>query len=254
MGKRFIFPLLLTPLSLWALEISAGGGPQRELFRGWINYKGDNVDLKKDLHIKDRTKYFGFLNIRHKAKLWFIPLPDVRFSYLEVKSSGYGKVSKSFTFGFITVNYTDRVYTKFRLNQWDALFYYTPWRKKFAKASWGIGVKVLDFYGYVRSETTGQSDSKSELIPLPYLYADLRGQYKVVRLGVEGKGITAGGNNYFYDLASSLEFFRKFSKHAELTIGVGYRYQKYRVDDVGDVSASVRIKGPFAAASLTLSF
>ncbi|RTZ59706.1 MAG: hypothetical protein DSZ31_03445 [Gammaproteobacteria bacterium] len=183
-----------------------------------------------------------------------LPLPDIRISYLDVKSSGVGTASKTFTFGAITVNATDTVYTKFRFNQWDLTFYYTPLRKRFLTASWGLGAKIIDFKGRVTSLTTGNSDSKSAVIPLPYFYAKLGSQFKFLKAYVEGKGVTAGGNNYFYDLVGAIGVGYKFTKTFGVSLDAGYRYQKYRVDNVSDVSANTRIKGGFGVFSLNFSF
>jgi len=253
LAKIFI-PLALCAPSSFALQIEFGGGVQQEQFRGWISYKGDAVDLKRDLHIEDKVRGTAYIEIRHRAKLGIIPLPDIRVSYLDVKSSGTGTVSKSFTFGALTVNVNDRVYTKFRFNQWDLTFYYTPLRKKFLNLSWGLGAKIVDFKGSVTSLTTGRSDSKSATIPLPYLYLKLKTQFKFVRIYAAGKGLTAGGNNYFYDLAGAVGVGYKFTKTFGVSLDGGYRYQKYRVDDVSDVSADTRIKGAFATLSLNFSF
>ena len=256
MKKNLTFKtaMLLLPGALFALQIEFGGGPQQEQYRGWIQYKGDKVDLKKDLHIEDKTRGFGFIELRHKGKLGFIPLPDIRVAYLDVKSSGTGTVNKSFTFGILTVNVRDRVYSKFKFHQWDITFFYTPLRTKLLNLSWGFGAKVIDFKGYVKSLTTGQSDSKSATIPLPYLYLKAGSEIWFLHGYVKGKGLTAGGNNYFYDIAGALGIHYDFTSHFRISLDGGYRYQKYRVDDVDDVSANVRLKGGFGQLALTLAF
>ena len=71
---------------------------------------------------------------------------------------------------------------------------------------------------------------------------------------VEGKGITAGGNNYFYDVAGALGFKYKFNRFIAIPLDGGYRYQKYRVDDIDDVSANIRMKGGFGKLSLNFAF
>lgn len=252
---KVILPLALCSTS-FALQIEFGGGLQQEKFRGWIKYKGEKVDLKKDLHIKDKVKGTAFIDIRHKAKLGLLPLPDLKIAYLNVESSGVGTVSKTctFTFGSITFNVQDKIYSKFRFNQWDLTFYYTPLRKGFLNVSWGLGAKIVNFKGRVTSLTTGQSDSKSAVIPLPYLYVKVGSQFKFLRAYVDGKGVTAGSNKYFYDLAGAVGVGYKFTKTFGISLDAGYCYQKYRVDNVSDVSANSRIKGGFGLVSLNFSF
>lgn len=248
-------PVLGLVGSVYAFEIEVGGGPQQEQFKGWIQYKGDKVDLKNDLHIESKVKGFGYINIRHKAKLGFIPLPDIRIEYLNMESEGHGKVSKNFTFGIVTVTVSDRVYSKFRFNQWDITAYYTPLKvKNILYGSWGLGVKVIDFKGYVRSETTGKSDSKSATIPLPYLYGKIGGEFKFFHAYAEGKAIAADSKDYFYDIKGAAGLHYDFNKNFRVSLEGGYRYQRYRVDDVDDVSADARAKGGFGALALSVRF
>ena len=236
----------------WQLEV--GGGPQRENFNGWVKYKGDKADLKKDLKIQDKTKYFVYLNLRHKAKLGFIPLPDIRIEYLRMNSSGTGKVSKSFTFGNLVITFNDRVHTTFKFHQLDTTFYYTPLKLKNVEGSWGIGIKVIDFKTTVKSLTTQQTESKSATIPLPYLYGRLGGEFLIFHLYGDFKGIAAGNKNYFYDWRAFGGVHYQFTKNFKISLDGGYRFQRYRVNDVDDVSADVRASGPFAAFNLTLTF
>ena len=74
-------PILLSS-TLFALQIDIGGGPQQEQYRGWINYKGTQADIKKDLHIKDRVKGFGYINIKHHLSLLFIEKKRAKTPYL----------------------------------------------------------------------------------------------------------------------------------------------------------------------------
>ncbi len=248
-------------LSLWggifaanAVQIEVGGGPQQEQFRGWIQYKGDRVDLKKDLHIKDQVKYFVYFDLRHKAKLGFIPLPDVRVEYLRMNSEGTGTVSKQFTFGALTVGVNDRVYTKFKFHQLDVNFHYTPLKSKYLKGSWGFGAKVIDFKATVRSQNTGQTETKSATIPLPFLYLKLAGEYWLFHLFGEAKGAGVDGKNYFYDWRVGGGVHYDLTENFRVSLDGGYRYQRYRVDDVDDVSADTRAKGGFGSLSLTFTF
>ena len=84
--------ILASPLS-FASDYSFSVGPQRELFRGWVQYKGNEVDVKDDLNLGDKTKFHASLEWKHEIKL----LPDVKIDYLHVKTSGTGKISKNIT-------------------------------------------------------------------------------------------------------------------------------------------------------------
>ena len=275
MLRKFLPFLFASIATAW--EIKLLGGPQVEHYKGWISYKGDSADVKQDLHIKDRVKYFAGFNLHHSLSLFSIPLPDVRVEYLKVNSDGYGKARKSFTFGGIKVFAQDRVYSKFRFNQFDTTFYYTPLSFKFIKASWGFGLKVIDLKVFIRSETlnllqqnpvggaiinainalTGlnisASTSKTATIYLPYLYGAIKGNFLFLKSFAEGKALKVG-TNYFYDLRAGLTLSKEVVKNFSISLTGGYRLQRYRVDDIEDVSADVRMKGVFASLGLTFSF
>ncbi len=244
---------LLFGSSADALGLFVSGGPVVEQYRGWISYKGNAIDLKDNLHVKDQIRYFASVEFKHKISLLIIPLPDIRFEYLRVSSSGEGVVDKSFNFGNISIPYKDYVYTKFRFDQYDFTFYYTPLDVKLASVRWGLGAKFIDFYARIHSRTTGQTESKSVTVPLPYLY--LGGKLNLLFLGasLDVKGLKVG-TSYFYDASAKVGVEKTFAKVFHSALYIGYRAQRYRVDDVGDVSSDLRMKGPFIALTLGFSF
>ncbi len=252
--KAFLTAITLASVSSFAFQIEVGGGPQREKFAGWVQYEGDKVDLKNDLHIHDKTRYFVYLDIRHNISLILIPLPNIRIEYLRMDSSGTGTVSKSFTFGNLKIAVNDRVYSKFKFHQLDTTLYYTPLDLKIINASWGFGAKVIDFKATIKSLTTQQSETKSATIPLPYLYGRVGINLPFVHVYGDIKGIAAGSKNYFYDWRVAAGLSYSFAKIATLSLDAGYRYQRYRVDNVDNVSADVKARGPFAALTLSVGF
>ena len=248
--------LLLTSTFLsslsFGLNIEVGVGPQQEQFRGWIQYKGTSVDLKNDLHLQDKTRGFGYVIVRHKAKLWFIPLPDLRFEFLKIDTSGTGTLSKDITVGGITFTVSDRISTKVRFDQYDVTFFYTPLKVSLAKFSWGLGVKTIDFYYKVRSLTTGKESSKSATLPLPYLYG--RTDFYFLFLRAFGEIRVLPGSSYFYDAKAGGGVSFSIAPRLELFAHAGYRYQRYRVKDISDISSDIKIKGLFGQVGLSLSF
>ncbi|NPB05179.1 MAG: TIGR04219 family outer membrane beta-barrel protein [Aquificae bacterium] len=254
MVKRALLLTVAGTLASVALELEVGGGPQREEFRGWVSYKGEAVDVKRDLALQDKTKYFVYLELRHSAKLGFIPLPDLRVEYLRMNTYGRGVVSRTFTFGDITVNANEPISTELRFHQLDLTFHYSPLKTEFLRGSWGFGTKVVDFKVKVRRENTGEEESESAVVPLPYLYAKAAGEVRFVHAFGEIKGLGVDGKNYFYDWRVGAGLHYDVKENLRISLDGGYRYQRYRIDDVSDVSADVRAKGAFGALSLRLSF
>ena len=223
-----------------ASDFSFSVGPQRELFRGWVQYKGNEIDVKDDLHLEDKTKFSASIEWRHKIRL----IPDVKVDYLHVKTSGTGKISKNITFGDVTFNVNDTVHTDFKADQIDVTFFYNPVEREKLNLKLGAGVKYLTGYVNLRSLTTGAYSDTDYDIPVPYLYASATAKVSRFNFGAEVKGLSYSGS-YFYDwkLKGGIELGRAFAS-------VGYRYERLRIDDVEDLSTDLKIKGIFGEVGI----
>jgi len=256
--KLLLLGAFLTLSQSYAVDligsVTVEGGPQINRYRGWIQYKGTRVDLKNDLHLKDKTQYFAAVDIKKGATLALIPIiPNLKIAYLESETDGTGVLNANITIGGISFPVRDRVYSKVRFNQYDITLYYTPIDVGLASLSWGFGAKVIDFYEKVKSLTTGKSEDKSATIPVPYLYLKLGVDLPFVHASAEGKGLKVGGS-YFYDWAAKAGIGYSFMHVVRISLDGGYRYQRYRLDDVSDISSDARLKGAFGELSLTVAF
>lgn len=247
--------LLAVPAAANAIEISAGVGAWRENPSGWVEYVDTNtygttktkVDVDSDLNLSTKTRGEGWFKISG------IPLlPDIKVSYTQMKFSGSGIVNSSFTFGKITVPTKSYVESKLRANQVDAtLTYGVPFLSTVTagkvKANFGLNLKIIDGYIKVRytNPTAGTGeDSKSKTIPVPMLHLD--GEIRPIDL----IGVSASGNWIGY---SGSQFY-EYTLEAKVYpiphgfVGVGYRYQRLKIDDIGGVSSDLKVKGAFAEA------
>ncbi|WP_457679073.1 TIGR04219 family outer membrane beta-barrel protein [Thermovibrio sp.] len=259
--RKFLFTLsalIATTVSAGAITISGGAGAWREKPSGWLEYTKNNVngtgisattkvDVKDDLHLSDKTKPYGWVKISDIP----IPLfPDIKLRYTPMKFSGSGYAKTTFTFGNITVPAGTKVESKFRANQADIILTYNfPFVKGLTaqklNLQWGLNLKVIDGYAKVKylDPTTGtwKEDSKSATIPAPMLH--LEGEVRPIELAgisFEGNWIGYAGNQ-FYDWLAEFKVYPM--KH--LFLGVGYRYQRLKVDDVSDFSCDIKVKGAF---------
>lgn len=246
---------ILTCSSSYALTIEGGVGGWKEKPTGWVEYKKNNlystgvntkthVDLKDDLNLSDKTRPEGWFAIKG------IPiLPDVRVQYTKMEFTGSGTPTVNFTFGDITVNATDKIDAKLRANQVDVtLTYGFPFVKGLTNGrlelNWGANVKVIDGYVKVTDITKGLNESKSVTVPVPMVHLD--GALRPIdKLSLEFSGNWIGyAGSQFYDVLG--EF--KVCPIKKLFVGLGYRYQRLKIDDVSDVSSDVKVKGLFAEA------
>jgi outer membrane protein len=248
--------LAATTVQAKAISVSAGGGVWHESPSGWVEYVDTNVygttkttvDVKDDLNLSSKNRGEGWF------KITGIPLlPDLKVQYTQMKFSGSGVVNSSFVFGNIVVPTKSYVDSKLRANQVDfTLTYGVPFLGSLSggrvKVNWGANVKVIDGYVKVKyyNPTTNQSgeDSKSKTIPVPMLHLD--GQIRPVEfLGFEAEGNWVGySGNQFYDVKGEVKFYP--IKHG--FVGLGYRYQRLKIDDIGGVSSDLKVKGAFAEA------
>jgi len=228
-GITFFFSNVL------ASEFSFSIGPQKELFSGWVKYKGNEIDVKDDLHLDDKTKFSASMEWKHKIKL----LPDVKVDYLHVETSGTGTISKDITFGDVTFKVNDRIHTDFKADQIDVTFFYNPVEREKLNIQVGLGFKYLTGHVNLKSLTTGTYSNTDYDIPVPYLYASAITRFSHFCFGAEGKGLFYSGS-YFYDwkLKGGVKYGRVFAS-------VGYKYERLKIDDIENLSTDLKIKGIF---------
>jgi len=249
---------LLTTSTASAVSISGGVGAWSEKPSGWIEYANASasgadakVSVKDDLHLGDETKAFGWF------KLSGIPiLPDLKVKYTPMRFTGSGRVDTSFTFGDLVVPVGAQVDAKLEADQLDfTLTYGLPFVGRVTQGrvsgEWGVNLKVIDGYAKVRylnpQTKRWEEDSKSATIPVPMLH--LGGEVRpieLVSLSARGNWIGYGGSS-FYDWEAEVKVYPL----NRLFVGVGYRYQRLKIDDVSDVSSDLKVKGAFFEAGLT---
>ncbi|WP_456322277.1 TIGR04219 family outer membrane beta-barrel protein [Hydrogenimonas sp.] len=223
-------------------EIAIGGWNHEP--SGWIRYPsdtGDKVYVDDDLNLDTQTGIYIRAKLEHPLPI----LPNIRLAYNNVKSEGYGKISKSFTFGDATFNANEKTYSKVDLDSFDGTFY---WEVIDTGMDLDLGLTARYVNGSIKikSLTTGRSDDTDIDVVLPLVYANIRVPVPFLdglSIGAEGNYITYDGST-LYDLQADLRY--------TLTMGVGieagYRAQKYKLDDVQDTSSDIDFKGFFAGA------
>ncbi len=255
MKRLLVSALLFTAAGSYALplpfEFKAGLGYTWLSPSGYVSY-GDNnqtdeADLKDDLHLGDSN------NISAYVQFGLPVLPNIRLEYLPTKFDGSGKARKTIRFGDITISGTDRVTTKIDIKQYDLdLFYRIHF--PFITPRIGLAVKYLDGYIDVKTLYTQQHEHVDINIPIPLVYAGTTVDVPILplQLDVDGKGITYNGNYAFDIKAIGKLTVKKLSPIAEAYIGLGYRYQRYRLKDVDvdgkNLNSDIKFKGPFIEA------
>jgi outer membrane protein len=238
----FVF---LSPLTASAMGIEAAVGGWRQDPSGDIGYKGEPLSVENDLKYDAESRAFARVKIDMP-----LLIPNVYLMATPVKFEGDGSKNIGFTFGDKTFAANAPFSSSLKMDHYDvALYYGIPFLKTatlgMLNAEAGLNVRIFDVKAEINQPSTGISESKSAVVPVPMLY--LGAQLKPVKylsLEAEVRAI-AYSSNHYYDLIGRL----KVQPFGPLFIAGGYRYEEVKVDQ-SDVKANIALKGPFLELGL----
>ncbi|EDP75831.1 TIGR04219 family outer membrane beta-barrel protein [Hydrogenivirga sp. 128-5-R1-1] len=231
-GSSFAVPLVNAEFSVGAMSHDPSG---------YIQYQGDKVDVKDGFGLEKETKPFA------RAKVELPIVPNLYLQYIPMKFEG--QKTRTFTYGGYT--FSGDVKTDVKLDHYDVGLYYNIPLVGTATAGLldpelGINVRIINFDGKVTELSTNHTESKSVTIPVPMVYAGLGLNLPFVSLIGELRGITYSGSKY-YDITAEARLKPiSIPGMASFFVGAGYRYERLELDDVGDVTADIKIKSLFA--------
>lgn len=233
-------------LAGFGLEAAVGGWFQGDP-EGTISYQGGDLDLADDLGFEGKGRLSGRLKLKH-------PVPVVPNLYLMATPMTFeGKSVR--TFQFAGLNFKGDLESKLKLDHYDiALFWGVPLLDtatmgKF-NVDFGLNARLMSLDASVKQTVAGvavkDESTGSVFLPVPMLY--LAAQLKPIDLLAiegEGRGIAFSGHHY-YSFIGRL----KVKPVPFLFAAGGYRYDSIKIDDVEDVSADMKFKGPFVEAGV----
>lgn len=233
--------LCLSSSTLFALGLEASIGMWEQKPSGYISYKGEPIDVERELRYSKEMRLMGRLKVD-------MPLfiPNLYFMATQSRFEGEGVKNINFNFGGRTFNANIPFYSKTKLDHYDIAFYYgLPFIDRLAlrvlKAEVGINTRILNFGAEVAQGNT--RESKSVTVPIPMVYSSV-GIKPVKFLALEGelRGI-AYGSNHYYDIIGRL----KVKPIPQVFVAGGYRTQEIKID-YSDVKAKINLNGLFAEA------
>ncbi len=235
-----------TSFAVPMVDFKAGIGYVNLSPSGWVKYKGDTVDVKKDLNLGNSKDINAYIQIGLPV------LPNIKFEYLPTNYEGTGKVSKTFKFGNYSFTATDTVKSKIDVKQYDlSLFYNLP--VPVITPRLGIAVKYLDGYVDVRTVNTNKHERVNINTPIPMVYAGVNvGVPGIpVEIDVEGKGIAYQGNSLVDIKGMGMFTILGIPMIGKAYIGAGYRYQRIKLDNVDGLYSDVKFKGLFGEVGVS---
>ncbi|MCK4442708.1 MAG: TIGR04219 family outer membrane beta-barrel protein [Sulfurovaceae bacterium] len=202
---------------------------------GTAQYKGDSVDIEKDLNWADEKDMFIRAYFEHPVPI----IPNIRVGYSKFSHEGDGTASKQFSWNNFSIDLTDKVYSKIDLDMYDLTLYY-EFLDNWLSADAGLNVKYLD--GTVDVRTTTDSSHNDVQVPIPMLY--LKGRVDIpatdLSFQLEGDYISYSGNMlYDFELGARYTFF------AGLGLEAGYKAMKIKIDDIDDFSMDTDFNGAY---------
>ncbi len=234
------------------LRVEMGGGIWSSDPDGTLVYKQDTgtdtpLNLGDGLGYDKESLPYLWLNIKHPVPI----LPNVRLEYVDVDFEGTS--TQSVTWDGIT--YGANTYTHLQLTQYDAILYYnlldnTAWMT----LDLGLDVKFVDTSYDIQDPTgTVTAYSESESLVIPLLYARTRVEIPATNFGLEADLKYIGnGDSQFYDFRAKVDYTLDFVPVVQPAIEVGYRVQKFKIDekDADDVIADIDFSGMYVGLML----
>lgn len=200
---------------------------------GNIEYKGDSIDLEKDLGYGDTNTNFMWASFEHPVPI----IPNLKIQHTTVDEDSTSTLSRNFEFDGTTYNASTLVNSTIQLNQTDFILYYEL-LDNWVNFDFGINGKYLDTKVAISDSTNSSSKSLSYVIPM--VYAKAKFDLPLSGLSVESDISYIGyDSSKFYDLKGGVSYETSFGLGAT----VGYRYEKLELDDISDVYSDIEISG-----------
>ncbi len=236
-----LIALIAVPSGVYALGLELGVGGWRQKPEGDLSYKGESLDIERDLRYESETQGTGRLKVDMP-----LAIPNIYVMYTPMEFEGNGQKAVNFRFGDKTFTGNVPFYSKLTLDHLDVgLYYGIPLLKtatlKKLNVDLGINVRIIDFKAEIRQDATGIRETKDMTLYVPMIYVGA--QLKLVKwfaVEAEARGIGYSGNHYL-----SYTGRLKFKVLGPVWLSGGWRHDDIKVDEE-DIKAEVTFKGPFA--------
>jgi outer membrane protein len=239
-----IFGVLIITLPVYALPFKIEGaiGVWNHDPNGMINYNGDDVELNTDLALSDRNDMNLWFRIEHPVPM----LPDLKVQYTPIKVKDNNSTNRPFKFG--GYSFDDAIRSEMEMDIIDVQFYnHLPFLQiaslKSLDITYGLNFRFLNGNAFIQEIQTINARTRSFSTPMAMLCAGFR-IAPVSRFSLIGDFLaTSYSGNHWYDMTAEIQI-APFME--QIFLGIGYRYQDFKIDDVQDVTADQTMQGWFA--------
>jgi outer membrane protein len=234
--------MITIPAYALPLKIEGAIGIWNHDPNGIINYNGDDVELNSDLALSDRSDINVWCRVEHPVPM----LPDIKIQYTPIKVKDSNSGNRPFQFGGYT--FDNATQSELEMDIIDVQLYnHLPLVQtaslKSLDFTYGLNFRFLNANAFIQEVQTVNSRSRSFSTPLAMLYAGFRiAPVDSFSFSGDFQG-TAYSGNHWYDITAEVQI----SPFTDIIfLGIGYRYQDFKIDDVQDVTADQTMQGWFA--------
>ncbi|WP_051246187.1 TIGR04219 family outer membrane beta-barrel protein [Thioalkalivibrio sp. ALE19] len=245
LGAGLILAAAAAPAT--AVDIEIGGQGWAASPGGDIQHEGDEWSLggsEDGLGMDRSTAFQGEFELRHGIPF----VPNVQARHSRFSTDGDGEVTAEREFAGETFQIGSDVATDFDLDMTDLILSYRI-LDRMPTVDLDLGVHVRHFDGSVQAEGDyGVRGESSFSAPVPMLYA--RGTVDLPLTGVSLKG---EGSAIGYDghMLRDLRAAARYTFDSGVGLELGYREFRLDIDDLDDVTADIRMDGPYAGVRMT---
>lgn len=238
--------LLSSSLLADLARVEMGAGVWQSESQGEASYSSlAGSGLDQSIVTEESNPYLWVL-IKHPIPI----LPNLRLEYTDVTRNGIANG----TFEDFTASNSR---TRLELTQYDVIPYYnildnTAW----TTLDLGLDIKLIDTKfkadGVVPTIGLGATYEDSVLLAIPLLYTRVRVEIPATNIGLEAdaKYVTYSDSTV-YDLRVKVDYTLDFIPVIKPAVEVGYRHQRYKIDDADlEGKMDIEFSGFYAGAML----
>ncbi|RMG55308.1 MAG: TIGR04219 family outer membrane beta-barrel protein [Gammaproteobacteria bacterium] len=220
------------------VDFGVAGWQQNVSGSGTYNTTGTatNIDVKDDLHLKDKQNGFGWISIEHPVPL----LPNIRLYAANFSTDGQGTITQQIDFGGATYPVNSDVSSKFDVRETGGILYYELLDNV---VSLDLGLDLRNLKGSMEITGSGQYEKADFDVWAPLLYGRVEASLPAnLRIGADGSYIGYSGN-YLRDFRGWVAW------QSPWVVGIegGYRTNGAKLNDVSNITADFSFGGPYIA-------
>jgi len=228
------------------IDVYAGGYYWDQTISGDV--VNGSADLEDDLKLDA-----GGQNVLYAAFEHPIPvIPNIKIKQTSMSSDGTGSVSQDFNFNGETVSASEDVTSDLDLSHTDYTLY---WSLPLPIVTFDFGLTARQFDGSMEvvGTTTNAAADFDFVVPMGYVKAGIDIPLTGVSLGGDINTISYGDTS-IVDMDLNVTYVLPLIPLLDVGITAGYRTFDLTLDeaDFGDLSAEMKVAGPYLGLSLHL--